>query len=235
MKTLEWVTQVDLALRGNARAFGAVAHGRVYRSGKLGPEEIVDIGGIAVTIGIRALFDTYRYYGRLDALVAIESARHLHGFTAEDLLARAEGLPRSKGIVGFRELVGYSAGTSESPLETLGRDGIVRAIASGALDRVTSVESQVERTIRSEWGEPRRARIDAMLNGFVGIEFDGKSKLSGKFGAPTALTADERWREKQLQNVGMVICRFGWKEVVSGEYVRTIAGLIARFPAPRVA
>lgn len=222
IKTYRWVTIVDLALRGTARAFDTTtpSAGRTYRSGILRPEDITTVDGIAVVTGIRALFDTYRYHPRTDALVAIESARQL---------------PRAKGLRGFRELIGYSAGTSQSPLETLGRDGILRAIASGTLTGVTNLEFQAERTILTARGEPHRALVDATINAFLGIEFDGKVKLSGIYGDPHVVIEEERMREKQLQNLGMVICRFGWGEVESGSYIAVLQNLLRRYPGARPA
>ncbi|MCT2159331.1 hypothetical protein [Corynebacterium sanguinis] len=237
IKTYRWVTIVDLALRGTARAFDTTtpSAGRTYRSGILRPEDITTVDGIAVVTGIRALFDTYRYHPRTDALVAIESARHLHKLSAENLLDRARQLPRAKGLRGFRELIGYSAGTSQSPLETLGRDGILRAIASGTLTGVTNLEFQAERTILTARGEPRRALVDATINAFLGIEFDGKVKLSGIYGDPHRVIEEERMREKQLQNLGMVICRFGWGEVENGSYIAVLQNLLRRYPGTRPA
>lgn len=236
IKTYRWVTDVDLGLRGTARAFDTTAplRNRTYRSGMLRPEDITTIDGIAVVRGIRALFDTYRYYTRTDALVAIESARHLHKLSTRDILIRTKQLPRAKGLRGFRELIRYSAGTSQSPLETLGRDGILRAIADARLTGVVSLEFQSERTITTPWGEPRRALIDATINAFLGIEFDGRIKMSGAFGDPGAVAEEERFREKQLQNQGMVISRFGWADVESGRYIKVLQHLVNSF-SPRTA
>lgn len=232
INTFQWVSRVDVALRGRARAFEKPSPRQkwVYRSGVLHPKTIVQINGIDTVDGIRALFDTYRYHGRADALVAIESARNSLDLTAADLLQRAGSLPRAKGLRGFRQLIEYSAATSESPLETLGRDRILRAIESGALTNVGSVAFQVERRIISRFGEYRKALIDAMLTNVIGIEFDGKIKQSGTFGDPDFITEEERWREKQLQNQGLVICRFGWSEVISGQFIRTVQNLLGAYP-----
>lgn len=58
IKTYSWVTSLDLALRGTARAFDTTTplKNRTYRSGLLCPEQITRINGIEVVTGIRALF-----------------------------------------------------------------------------------------------------------------------------------------------------------------------------------
>ena len=231
IKTYSWVTNVDLALRGTARAFDTTTplKNRTYRSGLLRPEQITRIKGIEVVTGIRALFDTYRYYPRTDALVAIESARNLHELSVDELLNRTQQLPRAKGLRGFRELIRYSAGTSGSPLETIGRDGILHAITDSRLTGVKTLEFQARRVITTEWGELRQAFIDALINSFIGIEFDGKIKMSGAFGDPVTVAEQERYREKQLQNQGLVISRFGWADVKSGRYIKVLQNLLNSF------
>lgn len=118
IKTRHWVSRVDLAVLGTARAFEKPTPRQkwVYRSGVLDAESIVQINGIDTVNGIRALFDTHRYYGRTEALVAIESARNTLGLSIPDLLSRAESLPRAKGLRGFRQPIENSAATSQSPL-----------------------------------------------------------------------------------------------------------------------
>ena len=134
LSTKTWVTKVDLALPGNSRTWGDKDPRKVYHGGLLRAAEFVEHNGIRTATAIRAMFDSFRYYGPIEALVQIESARFKHEhLTTDYLLEKTETLTRARGIKAFRELICYSADTSASALETIVRDAILRAIAQGRL------------------------------------------------------------------------------------------------------
>ena len=62
----------------------------------------------------------------------------------------------------------------------------------------------------SELGEPRSGRIDLLANDMIAIECDGRAHHGHE------VTRQERYREKQLLNRGMIVLRVGWAEVHSG-------------------
>ena len=127
LSTYRWVETVDLALPGNSRTWGDTDRRRVYHGGLLREAEYLTHNGVRTATAIRAMFDTFRYYGRIDALVQIESARFQHDhLTTDYLLAKTETLTRARGIKPFRELLAYSADTSASALETIARDTLLR-------------------------------------------------------------------------------------------------------------
>lgn len=167
------------------------------------PEEWISHNSVRTAVGIRAIFDSYRYYGRTEALVQLESARWLHRqLTTDELLRRTEVLPKARGIRGFRELIAYSAETSASPLETIFRDKLLTAIATGELTGVETIEFQVGFQIEDPQGSPTVAWADVLINGFIFFEADGGEKTSGVMGDAEASVNLERHREKQLQNDG---------------------------------
>lgn len=234
LSTLEWVTCVDLCLPGNARTWGRQYDDRVYRGGVLRDEEFQELRGVRVAVGIRALFDSYRYYGKQEALVEIESARwRYRDLTAEKLLSMTQILPQARGMKGFRELIAYSSETSASPLETLVRDALLQAIASDALTGVETIEFQVGFQIPDERGEPAIAWADVLINGFIVLEADGAEKTSGAMGEPATAINHERFREKQLQNNGAVVFRIGWKQARQGDFVGQLQGVLDRYPGVR--
>lgn len=215
LDTYGWVEKVDLVLPSKARATDTQHKkgDRVYRSAQLPASNWSDSGEIRTVSLIRALFDSYRYYGRREALVQMEAARRKWPtLTVDDLLGRTGTLPRAKGLAGFRELIRYSGDLSFSPLETLKRDAILRAIAEGRLTGVETIEFQVGFFITETDGVVRLAWVDILINGFIAVEADGLVKKDGTYGDAVAATLEERHREVELQNTGAVFVRTGWHE-----------------------
>ena len=185
---------------GSSRAWGKTYPDRVYRSGLLRDTEFINHNGVRTTTAIRAMFDSFRYHGRMEALVQIESARFQHEhLTTEYLLEKTQTLTQARGIKPFRELIRYSADTSASALETRFRDKLLTAIAV-----------QVGFQIMDADGWPTVAWADALINGFLIFEADGLEKNSGAFGDAAEALRRERHRETQLQNRGAVVRRAGW-------------------------
>lgn len=235
LHTFNWVDNVDLLLPGSAKAWTPRDHhaDRTYRSGRLNPVNVHEVRGIRVTTLNQCCYDSYRYWGRREALVQLESARNLAAdLTVDRLLRSVEHLPRGKGIGEFRELIRHAAATSESPLETIARDAILRAAASGELPEVHTVECQVRFLIRDRYGRVVAARVDLLINGYLVVELDGRIKSDGTFGDPQQLTLEERLREKELQNLGLIVLRYGWDPVLSGAFLGQIRRVLAVHPAP---
>ncbi|QPK82750.1 hypothetical protein G7Y29_07680 [Corynebacterium qintianiae] len=222
LATLAWVTNVDVLPPGKTRAKTRGGQSWTFRHGKTPERQTAMVQGMRVTKVIVMLFDTYRYHGRLPGLVTLESARNKWPeMTVDRLLELAEELPRAKGLRGFRKLVRESVGTSESALETVVRD-IVRQIEG------VVVRAQVAFQYRGQYGDPRTGRIDLVVNDVVAIECDGR-----EFHGP-GVTEEERYREKQLLNRGMVVLRVGWKEVNDGTLAQLVENALEKITnAPR--
>lgn len=211
--TYSWVEKVDLVLPSDTHAMTSPhkQRDRVYRSAQLPDSNWSERDGMRTASLIRTLFDSYRYYGRREALVQIESARSKWPeLTVENLLGRTKTLPRAKGLKGFRELIAYSGDTSASPLETVKRDAILRAIADGRLTGVETLEYQVGFSINDRYGMPAAAWVDFLINGHIIGEADGRLKKDGTFGDAADVTLKERHREVELQNEGAQVVRTGW-------------------------
>lgn len=231
LSTYTWVTKVDLALPGNSRTWGNKDPKRAYHGGLLRDAEHIVHNGIRTTTGIRAMFDSFRYHGRMEALVQIESARFKHShLTTDYLLEQASALTQARGIKAFRALIEYSADTSASPLETIVRDTILRAIADGRLHGVHTLEFQVGFRIRERDGRPTVAWADILINGFIIVEADGVEKTSGVMGDAASMLRDERERETQLQNQGAVVRRVGWGNATKPEFIAELQTAIDHNP-----
>lgn len=231
LATLTWVTKVDLALPGASRSWGKKYPDRIYRDGLLREAEYLTHNGVRTATAIRAMFDTFRYHGRMDALVQIESARFQHDhLTTDYLLAKTETLTRARGIKPFRELIAYSADTSASALETIARDTLLRAIASGRLTGVETIEFQVGFQITDADGWATVAWADALINGFLIVEADGLEKNSGAMGDAAEALRRERHRETELQNRGAVVRRVGWTSVQEDAFIAQVQHAINQRP-----
>lgn len=231
LSTYQWVEQVDLALPGNSRTWGDRDPRKIYRGGLLREGEYIVHNGIRTATGIRAMFDSFRYHGRMEALVQIESARFKHDhLTTEYLLEKTQTLTRARGIKPFRELIRHSADTSASALETRFRDALLGAVASGQLTGVETLEFQAGFHITDADGWPTVAWADALINGFYIFEVDGREKTSGAMGDAAEALRRERHRETQLQNRGAVVRRVGWDAAEWDALIGAANQVLARYP-----
>ena len=231
LSTYQWVEQVDLALPGNSRTWGDRDPRKIYRGGLLREGEYIVHNGIRTATGIRAMFDSFRYHGRMEALVQIESARFKHDhLTTEYLLEKTQTLTRARGMKPFRELIRHSADTSASALETRFRDKLLGAVASGQLTGVEALEFQAGFQITDADGWPTVAWADALINGFYIFEVDGREKTSGAMGDAAEALRRERHRETQLQNRGAVVRRVGWDAAEWDALIGAANRVLARYP-----
>lgn len=231
LSTYQWVEQVDLALPGNSRTWGDRDPRKIYRGGLLREGEYIVHNGIRTATGIRAMFDSFRYHGRMEALVQIESARFKHDhLTTEYLLEKTQTLTRARGMKPFRELIRHSADTSASALETRFRDKLLGAVASGQLTGVEALEFQAGFHITDADGWPTVAWADALINGFYIFEVDGREKTSGAMGDAAEALRRERHRETQLQNRGAVVRRVGWDAAEWDALIGAANQVLARYP-----
>ncbi|MEH0147779.1 hypothetical protein V6D40_08925 [Corynebacterium sp. Q4381] len=236
VSNLGWVEQVHLIMPGRSHQWGKKRQypDRVYVSAGITDEDWYVNQGFRVTTLVRAMFDTYRYCGRMPALVQIESARNKwNAYTQKTLLEQSASLPRAHGLRGFRELICLSTHQAESPLETLARHQILQAVERGELSEVRTVEVQVNFVVKDLDGAIVYARVDLLVNGYIAIELDGRVKTDGTYGDPVAVTLQERHREKELQNLGIIVLRFGWKAVMTGEFLKVIEAVLRMYPKPK--
>ena len=228
LPTLEWVEAVDLRYLSGAKPGKQPKDPRVvYRSGSMRRDLVEEHNGVLTVHPIQVLFDIYRYYGRLDALVPMEHLRYYRQVSQEVLLYWAKNmLPRANGIRGFEGVVGWSAGTSQSALETIGRDAVLRA----EIPEAHSIEFQVEVVFEDVFAQQRFASVDMMINGWLAVEFDGRIKSDGTYGDGVKVLLAQLDRQHEIQALGFSVVRAGWRDVVSGKLVRDLRRLLRAQP-----
>ncbi|PMC65365.1 hypothetical protein CJ203_00305 [Corynebacterium tuscaniense] len=224
LPTLQWVEAVDLRYLSGAKPGKQPKDPRVvYRGGSMRQDLVQERNGVLTAHPIQVLFDIYRYYGRLDALVPIEHLRFHNRVCQEALLDSARSLlPRANGIRGFEGLVGWSAGTSQSALETIGRDTVLRA----DIPEAHTFEFQVEVVFEDIFAQQRFASVDMMINGWLAVEFDGRIKSDGTYGDGVKVLLAQLDRQHEIQALGFSVVRAGWRDVVSGKLVRDLRRLL---------
>ena len=228
LPTLEWVEAVDLRYLSGAKPGKQPKDPRVvYRGGSMRQDLVEEHNGVLTVHPIQVLFDIYRYYGRLDALVPMEHLRYYRQVSQEVLLYWAKNmLPRANGIRGFEGVVGWSAGTSQSALETIGRDAVLRA----EIPEAHSIEFQVEVVFEDVFAQQRFASVDMMINGWLAVEFDGRIKSDGTYGDGVKVLLAQLDRQHEIQALGFSVVRAGWRDVVSGKLVRDLRRLLRAQP-----
>ncbi|WP_182347289.1 type IV toxin-antitoxin system AbiEi family antitoxin domain-containing protein [Tomitella gaofuii] len=199
----------------------------------LTPEDITEVDGIPVTTIARTITDLALESG-FDKAVAIgDNALNNALVATADLHAAMGRTGRRIGAHKARSAIRFMDCRSESPGESLSRV---------ALDRLGIRGPELQRVIRSH-GQ-HLARVDFYLDdeGIVG-EFDGVSKYSGSEEtpapeSPAAVLVQEKKREDRLRRCGLVVARWGWKDLhTPGELERIITAareLAADCPAPRI-
>ncbi|WKD57286.1 hypothetical protein CAPI_03630 [Corynebacterium capitovis DSM 44611] len=113
----------------------------------------------------------------------------------------------------------YSASTSQSALETVGRHALIEAGIPG----FRSIRGQVPFEYQDLAAVPLSGRMDLLINGFVCVELDGRSKYTSDF-----ISAEERMREKFILNAGYLLIRATWKDVWRGTLVTNVANALQR-------
>jgi hypothetical protein len=150
--------------------------------------------GVSITSVARSCIDLTRESGLASGLVAADAAVHRGLCTKTDLVAVYERLRGRAGLSCGRQLVELVDGSSESPLESISRLGMVGF--------QPAPHTQV--SLRTGHGQ-FLARVDFYWPGLGVVgEADGRVKY----------TDDELWNEKarqeRLTDSGLVVERWGW-------------------------
>lgn len=201
---------VDLLLPGHSRPPSRKLWitGSTYRSAALPEAQITTKRGIRVTTLLRTLTDISRYADEDEAVAAIDSVRKKWPTTTEEKVHRQlKTMGSFPGIEDFRTALAKSREKIGSPWETKARLLLQRCQD----EAIVSVETQVK------FHDPITGKdfyVDLLINGWLILEIDGKSKYRGTYGVDAeTVIVDEREREKALQNLGSVVLRAGKKDM----------------------
>lgn len=166
-----------------------------YTSRVLPERDIVVENGIRVTSIPRTFLDLVVYESEDIAASFIEAAYFYGRATKAGITHEIQHMPALKGKPRALRLLAMTRENSESLYETKAR----RMIEEADLACITSIETQAEVPCGNT-----TYRIDILINGYLGIEIDGRCKTAGR---PEVLI-DERIREKRIQNQGYLIIRY---------------------------
>jgi len=190
------------------RRSGALRTGRLHlHTAPLEPDEIVVVGGVAVTTVARTLVDVARTAGFEEAVAVLDAALHRRLVTPAalaDVLERVTGwpgVPRARRAVEFADPRAMSVGESRSRV-AMSRLGVARPVLQWA---VTGPNGGLLGTADFGWPD----------HGVVG-EFDGAVKYGRQLRpgqAPTDVVVAEKRREDGMRTVLRGFVRWTWAEL----------------------
>lgn len=186
-------------------------------------DEIVEIGGIAVTSVARTVVDLARSLPFEEAVAVADGALHrgrrARSLVQSDLVAVLDRAPSRPGSSAARRVVAFADGRSESVGESISRVRFARAgLPAPELQReVWSAEGAFLGRVDFYWEEQNT----------VG-EFDGKVKygrLMRRGQDPREVLWEEKRREDALRDTGKSVARWVWSELATFD---TVAARVSR-------
>ena len=169
------------------------------RRAALASEDIVDMGGLAVTTPARTAFDLARWATQDEAIVAIDALLHRDRLSVDEAVAYTAGRPGWPGASRARRVLALVARGAESPMESRLRLLLVRA---GLPPPV------LQHLVCDERGFPV-ARLDmAYVAPRLGVEYDGEQHFDER-----SARRDVR-RQNALRALGWSLLRFNADDVL---------------------
>ena len=180
----------------------------------LPPDELTEAGGIPVTTLVRTAFDCARAAGRAEALVAVDLLVGRGGLDVEDLRRLTDDKRGWRGIDDARWASAYADGRSLSPGES----------------RLRALWLHDAGLPRPEVNVPVHHR-DGHLLGVVDL-LDPVAGLVGEYDGAghrdEQQHADDNAREEWLEAAGLVVARFGGRDLAA-QRGRSVARLLAAY------
>lgn len=184
-------------LTSSARGSAVARRGVVVAAASLTDAEVVEVGGLPCTSLARTAVDVARRWPLADAVTVLDAALRA-GLTRDELreaLLRADWWP---GAGRARRAVALADARSESPLESLSRVRLHQ-------QRLPAPDRQVEVRLRD--GRRRYGDFGWLDHAVIG-EADGRTKY-----LDLAVVEAEKRRQADLEEVGLVVVRWGWAEI----------------------
>jgi Transcriptional regulator, AbiEi antitoxin len=172
---------------------GALLHRATLR-----PEDVADIDGSPVTSPVRTIFDLARHLRLYPAVVALDFALHenlTNRAELADMIARYSNWPRVRRA---RRALALADERSESVLESVSRLVMIRL-------RIPTPRPQAR--VYDAAGE-LCGRVDFYWDEF-GVFGEADGRLKYETGADTLF--NEKVRQEDLEDLGLVAVRWGWK------------------------
>jgi hypothetical protein len=190
------------------RRSGGRRGSRVHvHSAPLEPDEIVVVGGVAVTSVARTLVDLARQVPFEQAVVTVDGALYRHLVDRPTLDVALDRRPRWPGLPAARRALAFADARSPNPGESRSRVAIARAgLPAPVLQWVVRTASgRFVGQVDFGWPELRT----------VG-EFDGRVKYGRELRAgqdPVEVLYQEKRREDELRAEDLGMVRWGWVDL----------------------
>lgn len=181
------------------RRIGQLLDAHLFRA-TLPPEHLTVVNGTPVTTIPRTLVDVARHFPTSMAVAAIDKALHDELVSLDELGEICMTCWNWPGIRRAHRAIRLADGRAESPLESVSRL-VLRWLKLPAPD--------LQPRILDEYGN-LVGRLDFYWDEYgVFGEADGRSKYDG-----WDVFSDEKARQEQLEDLGLVGVRWGWRSVV---------------------
>ena len=188
------VPEVTLPSGGTPSRSGRMPQVR-YRKAGFGDDEVRQILGVRVTTPIRTAIDIARYHGFTEGLIAVDWLLAKRVCTKRDVKRHLTRMGRIVGKKTVLRVIEHASAAAESPLESWFRAELIERGVRGWVFQATI----------------GRFRADFLFDDHVILEIDGRSKYAE---APRETLMRERDRERELMNVGFIIRRVYFEDLL---------------------
>lgn len=193
---------------------GPTSHSRLLHvTGRLEPVDVVKREGRWLTDIPKTAVDLCRARTSENGAVVADAALRGH-CTGEELWATFDAYPRSPGNVRARKLLTEATTGAESIGESLVKQAAIAAGVAHPQSKRSPLLQQV--AFYDAHGFIGRVDLFVPELGLV-IEFDGNVKYGASSGETTQdAISKELAREKRLKNLGLIVVRIVWSQVLRG-------------------
>lgn len=191
----------------DGRGGGNKSSSRVLHRAPLSSEDVIEIGGVAVTSPMRTALDVECAGTFAQAVCAIESAMRMSSTQPQDAFDR---LGRRRGIGKVREAIAYASPLTES------------------------IGESWSRVLMHRWNDIPEPRLQYEFRDSSGLfiartDFDWQAKFAGEFDGMTKYTSNapevvtkEKLREDAIRRQGTHVARWTWADLLQPERLHRI-------------
>ncbi|SDS45762.1 endonuclease domain-containing protein [Corynebacterium timonense] len=166
-----------------------------YRSAGIGEDEVHDVLGVRATTPLRTSVDMARYHGFVEGLIAVDWLLRTMPITPADITWQMNRMGRCVGKSTVRRVLAYASALAESPLESWFRGELITRGITG-----WRIQAQIG-----------GFRVDFLFDEFLVVEIDGRLKYAE---ATHEVLMKERERERALMNLGFVVLRVSFEDML---------------------
>ncbi|WP_338893199.1 hypothetical protein [Rhodococcus sovatensis] len=191
----------------DGRGGGHKSSSRVLHRAPLSADDVIEIGGVAVTSPMRTALDVGCAGTFAQAVCGIESAMRISSTQPQDVLDR---LGRRRGIAQVREAISYASPLTES------------------------IGESWSRVLMHRWKDIPEPRLQYEFRDSSGLfiartDFDWQAKFAGEFDGMTKYTSNapeivtkEKLREDAIRRQGTHVARWTWADLLQPERLHRI-------------